>query len=191
MNFESIGLDKLNWSESELSPQKRKELKKILIDLIQEGHDLIRRSEEKLKKDKQILNIPSTSDSSIVNKPIEIKELAPTHPNEMVFIKIEPPDDLEEDMLVDYLDSFNPTELPNNKTLEDIFSIETNDSSLSDNDHEKEREIDEILSKIDKRKLFTCHICKKSKFWKIKELNKHIYLKYTHSIKNFSAKNVQ
>lgn len=155
MNFESLDPDKLNLSECEFNPQKRKELKKKLLDLMQEGHDLIKRSEEKLKKEPQVQNDTKTDES------------------EMVFIEIEPPDDLEEDQLVDYLDSHNTeivsTELPN-KTIK-----ESNDSSSDDTEHEKE--IGRIFYKIG-RTDYTCDLCKRHKFGCVKELNNHIFKKH-------------
>lgn len=52
MNFESIDPDQLDVpNESELTPQQRKELKKKLLGLIQEGHNLIKNTKEKYRVD--------------------------------------------------------------------------------------------------------------------------------------------
>lgn len=52
MNFESIDPDQLDLSnETELTPQKRKEMKQKLLDLIQEGHNLIKSTEQKYEED--------------------------------------------------------------------------------------------------------------------------------------------
>lgn len=52
MNFESIDPDKLDLpNESELTPEKRKELKNKLLGLIQEGYNLIKSTEEKYEEE--------------------------------------------------------------------------------------------------------------------------------------------
>lgn len=187
MNFESIDPDNLNLSDYEFIPEKRKELKKTLINLIQEGHDLIRRSEEKLRKDKLIKKISSKVDTSTESEVNDIIESVKS--TEMVFIEIEPPDtDLDENMLVEYLDGYNEenvsTELPNDIKLEEIFSFERQlgDCSVFSNE---EKEIDEILSKIRKTPHYTCNICKKKKYG-LKVLNEHLYKKHP-SIRKFQC----
>lgn len=52
MNFESIDPDKLDLpNDSDLTPEKRKELKNKLLGLIQEGYNLIKSTEEKYEEE--------------------------------------------------------------------------------------------------------------------------------------------
>lgn len=100
MNFESIDPEKLDWSDCEFSPQKRKKLKTELLSLIREGQDLIKKSEEKLS-----------------TEPVTLSD--------MVFFEIEPPDDIDEENLIGYLDSFSNTEpLPKHKSTVKTFQCE-------------------------------------------------------------------